>query len=68
MTDGMLRIQKRYPCVLTVHDEVVVVVPEAEEADAKTWVLAQMTMEPKYMPGIPLAAEVDSGKRYGDAK
>ena len=68
MTDGMLRIQQRYPCVLTVHDEVVVVVPEAETEDAKTWVLAQMTMEPKYMPGIPLAAEVDSGQRYGDAK
>ena len=68
MTDGMLRIQKRYPCVLTVHDEVVVLVPEREEADAKTWVLAQMVMEPKYMPDIPLAAEVDSSKRYGDAK
>ena len=68
MTDGMLRIQNRYPCVLTVHDEVVVAVPESEEADAKTWVLAQMVMEPKYMPGIPLAAEVDSGQRYGDAK
>jgi DNA polymerase len=68
MTDGMLRIQNRYPCVLTVHDEVVVAVPESEEADAKTWVLAQMVMEPKYMPGIPLEAEVDSGQRYGDAK
>jgi DNA polymerase I-like protein with 3'-5' exonuclease and polymerase domains len=68
MTDGMLRIQQRYPCVLTVHDEVVVAVPESETEDAKTWVLAQMTMEPKYMPGIPLTAEVDSGQRYGDAK
>jgi len=68
MTDGMLRIQKEYPCVLTVHDEVVCLVPEAEEANAKTWVLAQMTMEPKYMPGIPLAAEVGSAKRYGEAK
>ena len=68
MTDGMLRIQQRYPCVLTVHDEVVVVVPESETEDAKTWVLAQMTMEPRYMPGIPLAADIDSGQRYGDAK
>jgi hypothetical protein len=68
MTDGMLRIQQRYPCVLTVHDEVVVVVPESETENAKTWVLAQMTMEPRYMPGIPLAADIDSGKRYGDAK
>jgi DNA polymerase len=68
MTDGMLRIQERYPCLLTVHDEVVCLVPETEEEDAKTWVLAQMVMEPKYMPGIPLEAEIDSAKRYGDAK
>ena len=68
MTDGMLRIQNRYPCVLTVHDEVVVAVPESETEDAKTWVLAQMVMEPRYMPGIPLAADIDSGQRYGDAK
>ena len=68
MTDGMLRIQERYPCVLTVHDEVVCLVPEAEAEDAKTWVLAQMVMEPKYMPGIPLDAEADVAHRYGDAK
>lgn len=68
MTDGMLRIQKRYPCVLTVHDEVVVLVPEKEAEDAKTWVLAQMVMEPKYMPGIPLDADIGHAQRYGDAK
>ena len=68
MTDGMLRIQERYPCVLTVHDEVVCLVPEAQQENAKTWVLAQMVMEPKYMPKIPLEAEIDSAKRYGDAK
>jgi DNA polymerase len=68
MTDGMLRIQKQYPCVLTVHDEVVVLVPEAEVVDAEKWVLAQMVMEPKYMPGIPLNAETGHAQRYGDAK
>ena len=68
MTDGMLRIQKRYSCVLTVHDEVVCVVPKVEEEEAKTWVLAQMTMEPKYLPELPLNADVDSALRYGDAK
>jgi hypothetical protein len=68
MTDGMLRIQKQYPCVLTVHDEVVVLVPEAEVIDAEKWVLAQMTMVPKYMPGIPLAADIGHAQRYGDAK
>lgn len=68
MTDGMLRVQKRYSCVLTVHDEVVVLVPEEETEEAKEWVLAQMVVVPTYMKGLPLEAEVDAGKRYGDAK
>ena len=68
MTDGMLRIQKRYPCALTVHDEVVVIVPDSEAVEAENWTLAQMTMEPKYMPGIPLDADAGHAKRYGDAK
>jgi DNA polymerase len=68
MTDGMLRTQKRYSVCLTVHDEEVVIVPDAYVQEAEQWVLEQMTMEPKYMPGIPLAAEVSSAKRYGDAK
>lgn len=68
MTDGMLRIQKRYPIVLTVHDEVVCVVPEAQAEEAQAWIHAQMVKEPSYMPGIPLAAESDTALRYGDAK
>ena len=68
MTDGMLRIQKRYPCVLTVHDEVVVLVPETEAVEAETWVHAQMVADPKYMSGIPLDAETGCAKRYGEAK
>jgi hypothetical protein len=68
MTDGMLRTAKRYFVAGTVHDEQIVVVPDDEVADAKTWVLAQMTMEPKYMPGIPLAADGGAHRRYGLAK
>lgn len=68
MTDGMIRISKRYPVVGTVHDESWEIVPEQEAAEAKDWVLAQMTMEPKYMPGIPLNAEVGYHRRYGLAK
>jgi hypothetical protein len=68
MTDGMLRIQERYPCVLTVHDEVVVLVPENEAEIAETWVHAQMIKEPPYMKGIPLDADSSYAKRYGDAK
>jgi hypothetical protein len=68
MTDGMLRVSKRYPIKGTVHDELITVVPDAEVADAKTWVLAQMTVEPKYMPGIPLDADGGAHRRYGLAK
>ena len=68
MTDGMLRTSKKYFVAGTVHDEQIVVVPDAEVEDAKTWVLAQMTMEPKYLPGIPLAADGGAHRRYGLAK
>jgi DNA polymerase len=68
MTDGMLRTAKRYPVAGTVHDEQIVVVPEHEAQDALSWVLDQMTAEPKYMPGIPLAADGGVHRRYGLAK
>ena len=68
MTDGMLRVSNKYPIVGTVHDELIALVPDAEVEFAKTWVLAQMTMEPKYMPGIPLDADGGAHRRYGLAK
>ena len=68
MTDGMLRVSKKYPVVGTVHDEQIVLVPDAEVTEAKPWVLGQMTLEPKYMPGIPLAADGGAHRRYGEAK
>jgi len=68
MTDGMLRVQKRYPCVLTVHDEAVFLVPKTEEEEAMKWVEQQMTKEAPYLPGVPLEVSMGSSKRYGDAK
>lgn len=68
MTDGMLRVNKRYPIIGTVHDELWTMVPESEADEAKDWVLSQMTMEPSYMPGIPLNADVGYHQRYGMAK
>jgi len=68
MTDGMLRVSKRYPVVGTVHDELLAVVSDEEANDAKTWVLAQMVMEPRYLPGIPLGADGGVHRRYGLAK
>ena len=68
MTDGMLRVDKRYPVVGTVHDELLCMMPEKEADEGIKWVIQQMTIEPKYLPGIPLAAEGGWHKRYGLAK
>jgi len=68
MTDGMLRVAKRYPVVGTVHDELIAIAPEKEAQEAHKWVLEQMTLEPSYMPGIPLAADGGFHRRYGLAK
>jgi DNA polymerase len=68
MADGMLRVSKKYPLAGTVHDELLAVVPQEEADFAKNWVLAQMTMEPKYLSGIPLSADGGAHRRYGLAK
>ena len=68
MTDGMLRVAKKYPVAGTVHDELIAVVPEEEAEDAKTWVFAQMVAPVPYLPGIPLKTDVGYNKRYGLAK
>ncbi len=68
MTDGMLRVNKRYPVVGTVHDELWTLAPEEEAEEATKWVWDQMVMEPSYMPGIPLNSEVGYNRRYGMAK
>lgn len=68
MTDGMLRTQKRYRPVLTVHDEQGVIAPLTEAKDAKQFLFNCMTQIPTYMPGIPLNADVGFHRRYGMAK
>ena len=68
MTDGMLRVAKKYPVVGTVHDELLCVVPDAEVEWATNWVWEQMVKEPAYLPGIPLNSEVGAHRRYGLAK
>jgi len=68
MTDGLLRVAERIPLVFSVHDEGVGLVPEAQGAQALAWMIRRMTEEPKYMPGLPLAADGGFHRRYGLAK
>jgi hypothetical protein len=66
--DGMLRVRERLPVKLTVHDELLALARVKDKDKALPWVLRQMTKEPTYMPGIPLAADGGAHQRYGEAK
>ena len=66
--DGMLRVQRRWPVCLTVHDELVIVVNDAEVPEAKGWVKEQLTMPVSYLPGIPLDATIGADRSYGNCK
>lgn len=68
MTDGMLRVAKRFPVKGTVHDELIAVIPEEGADESFDWIIQQMIVEPRYMPGIPLAADGGHHRRYGLAK
>lgn len=68
MTDGMLRVDKRFPVKGTVHDELLAIAHDSEVEEGKVWVKQQMIREPKYLPGIPLNADVGAARRYGLAK
>jgi DNA polymerase len=61
-TDG------RYKVVLTVHDEVVCVVPEDAEAWCKELMVKEMSIAPRWCSGLPVSCECESGANYADAK
>lgn len=61
-TDG------RYKVVLTVHDEVVCVVPEAAQAWCKELMVKEMSIPPRWCADLPVSCECESGTNYADAK
>lgn len=64
----MLEIQKRYPIAHTVHDEVILVVPEDEAPAALDFALGVMKTSPQWWPEIVLSAEGSFGDNYGETK
>ena len=59
---------KRHKVVLTVHDEVVVVVPEEIEQQTKALLVGLMSKPPSWAPSLPVACEGESGYSYGECK
>jgi DNA polymerase len=64
--EQMVEVAKHYQVLFQVHDELVVLVPEGEEAEATAVVEHIMATPRPWMPELPLACESSYGKNYGD--
>jgi len=68
VSEQMVRIGRRYPVALQVHDEIVCVVPEDQTDACKQFMMDVMSTPPKWAPDLPVACEADVGPNYGSAK
>jgi DNA polymerase len=68
MAEAMPRIAKRYRIVLTVHDALYCIAPEAEGKEALDFMVKEMTTAPDWAWGLPLGAEGAFGKTLADLK
>jgi len=64
--EQMLMIAKKYRVVMTVHDAIAIIVPEAEAEIAKEYVELCMRLRPQWALELPLNCEAGYGKSYGD--
>jgi DNA polymerase len=64
--EQMIEIEKQYRVVLTVHDAVACVVPEAEAEEARAYIEQCMRTSPKWAEGLPLNCESGMAQNYGD--
>lgn len=64
--EQMVRMSQKYRVVLTVHDAVACVVPEAEAEEAQKYIEECMRWTPEWANGLPLNCESGIGKSYGE--
>jgi DNA polymerase len=64
--EQMLQVNKKYKVVMTVHDAIACIVPEAEVSTAVEYVEMCMRMRPKWGMDLPLNCESGYGKSYGN--
>ena len=64
--EQIIEIEKRYRVVLTVHDAVACVVPEAEAEEARAYIEQCMRTSPKWAQALPLNCESGMATNYGD--
>jgi DNA polymerase len=64
--EQMLAVAKKYKVVMTVHDAIACIVPEAEADTAREYVEMCMKMRPKWALELPLNCESGVGNSYGE--
>lgn len=64
--EQMVKISKRYPPVLTVHDAAVCIVPEGEIDAGVAYITEVMSTPPVWAESLPVACEAKYGQSYGD--
>ena len=65
LTEAMLRLENEgFEVVNSIHDEILLLVKEADSESALDRVIELMTTPPKWAPEFPLAAEGWIGQRY----
>ena len=64
--EQMLQVAKKYKVVMTVHDAIACVVPEAQADTAQEYVELCMKLRPKWALELPLSCESGVGNNYGE--
>jgi DNA polymerase I-like protein with 3'-5' exonuclease and polymerase domains len=64
--EQMLLVAKKYRVVMTVHDAITCIAPEAEANRAKEYVELCMRIRPAWASELPLNCEAGCGKSYGE--
>ena len=68
IAEQLIQVAKRYPVVMTVHDELVMLCKDEEVDECKAYVEKCMTTAPYWCSDLPLGCEVGVGNNYMDAK
>jgi DNA polymerase len=63
--EQMLMVAKKYRVVMTVHDSIIAIAPEAEAERAQEYVELCMRLRPSWATELPLNCEINCGKSYG---
>ena len=64
----MLLLAKQYKAVLTVHDSIIICVPDEELTAARTYMEECMSQTPHWAEGLPITCESGTGKSYGECE